>query len=79
MPEAAELFGDTVVRFETEIVEETAEQSIALLRTTSTYFRIDEGRRPSFEADVSRLFDRIGGTARFERLAVLALTRRLRG
>lgn len=71
VPEAAELFEDPVALAETEVVEESADRSVALLRTTSTYFRIDADRRPSFEADVRRLFDRLGGTAQVAVMTVL--------
>ena len=79
VPEAADLFGETTVLAETEDVEETAEHNVALLRTTSTYFRVDETRRPSLEADVHRLFARLGGTVRFPLMTVLALARRSGG
>ena len=65
VPEAAGLFRDAVMVTEIETAEETADHSVALVRTTSTYFRIDPARRPSFEADIRRLFERLGGTARF--------------
>lgn len=77
--EAAKLFGETTVLAETQLVEETAERSIALLRTTSTYFRIDEQRRPSFEDGVGRLFERLGGAVRFPLMTVLALAPRADG
>jgi SAM-dependent methyltransferase len=75
VPEAADLFEDASVVSDIETVEETAEHNVALIRTTSTYFRIDPARRPAFEADIRRLFERIGGAARFPlmSLAVTAL------
>jgi hypothetical protein len=79
VPEGAELFGDTTVLAETKLVEETAERSVALLRTTSTYFRIEESRRQSFEEEVHRLYERLGGTVRFPLMTVLALAPRADG
>jgi hypothetical protein len=71
VPEAGELFEDARVVGDVETVEETAEHSVALVRTTSSYFRIDEARRPYFEADVRRLFERLGGTARFPLMSLV--------
>jgi hypothetical protein len=59
------------VRAVRETVEETAEQGLALLRTTSSYLSIPPERRPSFEDDVRQLFDRNGGTIRFPLLTIL--------
>ena len=77
VPEAGELFGDVRVRTEAEPVEETAEQGLALLRTTSSYLRIPPDRRGAFEDDVRRLFDELGGTARFPLLTVLVTATRV--
>jgi SAM-dependent methyltransferase len=71
VPEAEELFGGAEMRTVRETVEETAEQGLALLRTTSSYLSIAPERRPSFEDDVRRLFDRNGGTIRFPLLTIL--------
>ncbi len=72
-PAAAELFEETVVESELETIEEPAERSIAVLRTTSAYFRIDPARRGSFEADIRRLVERTGaGTARYSLLTFVA-------
>jgi SAM-dependent methyltransferase len=71
VPEVAELFDDALVVSEVDSVEETVERSVALVRTTSSYFRIDEARRPSFEADIRALFDRLGGTVRFPLMSLV--------
>lgn len=71
VPEAADLFEDPVVLTDTEFVEETADRSIALVRTTSSYFRIDSSQRPSFEAGIRELFGRLGGAARVPVMTVL--------
>ena len=76
VPEAADLFEAGEVLGETETIEESADHNIALVRTTSGYFRIDEARRPAFEADVRRLFDRFGGTARFTLMTLLVTAAR---
>jgi ubiquinone/menaquinone biosynthesis C-methylase UbiE len=76
VPEAAELFGAAEVQTETEIVEETAEQGLALLRTTSTYLGIEADRRTAFDDDVRRLFERLGGTVRFPLLTLLVTATR---
>jgi ubiquinone/menaquinone biosynthesis C-methylase UbiE len=73
VPEAAELFEDPLVVSDIEIVEETVDRSIALVRTTSSYFRIDEAERPSFEADIRRLFERVGGTARLSLMTLVVM------
>jgi SAM-dependent methyltransferase len=71
VPEAEDLFGAAEMRTVRETVEETAEQGLALLRTTSSYLSIAPERRPSFEDDVRRLFERNGGTIRFPLLTIL--------
>jgi ubiquinone/menaquinone biosynthesis C-methylase UbiE len=70
--EAAELFAHTLVVAEVETIEETADRSVALVRTTSSYLRIDPARRPSFEADARRLFERVGDPARIPLVTLLA-------
>ena len=79
VPEAAELFEAAEVRTESETVEETAEQALALLRTTSTYLRIDRSRQPAFEEDVHALFAAQGGAVSFPLLTVLVTALRRGG
>lgn len=76
VPEAAELFENALVLTDIEFVEETADESIALVRTTSSYFRIDPMQRPSFEAGIRELFERHGGTARVPVMTVLVTAMR---
>jgi ubiquinone/menaquinone biosynthesis C-methylase UbiE len=71
VPEAAELFERAEVLTETEIVDESAGHNIALVRTTSGYHRIVPERRETFEADVRRLFERVGDPARFPLMTLL--------
>lgn len=73
--QAADLFDDVAVVAEVSRVEETAEQSLAHLRTTSLYFRIEPARRPGFEEDVRGLAERLGGTIETT-LATLLMTAR---
>ena len=71
VPEAAHLLIGVQIRSATDVVFETADDAIRLLRTTSSYLRIDPGRRDAFEADVRALFASVGGTSRFPLLTVL--------
>jgi ubiquinone/menaquinone biosynthesis C-methylase UbiE len=75
VPEAARLFEDVEVASEAYTVEETADELLALLRTTSLYHRIDPAHREAFEADHRRVVERLGGIVRSP-LAVLLMTAR---
>jgi SAM-dependent methyltransferase len=74
--EAVELFEEADVLAEVETGDETAEQALALLRTTSSYLRIEPGRRGAFEADVRAMYARLGGSSRVPLLTVLVTARR---
>jgi ubiquinone/menaquinone biosynthesis C-methylase UbiE len=74
--QAAELFDNVAVLAESVRVEETADQILALLRTTSLYFRIEEPRRPAFEADLRRLVGGLGGTVESALATVLMTAHR---
>ena len=76
VPEAAELFDGAEVLTDVETVEETADQALALLRTTSSYLRIEPERRGAFDADLRAMYDRLGGQSRFPLLTVLVTARR---
>jgi SAM-dependent methyltransferase len=76
VPEAAELFDGAEVLTDAETVDETAEQALALLRTTSSYLRIEPDRRGAFDADLRAMYDRLGGTSRFPLLTVLVTAER---
>jgi len=71
VPEAAHLLIGVQIRSASDTVVETAADALTLLRTTSSYLRIDPDRRDAFEADVRALFERVGGTSRFPLLTVL--------
>jgi SAM-dependent methyltransferase len=76
MPEAAPLFDDVEVASEVTRVEETADQLLAHLRTTSLYFRIEPARREAFEEDERDLVERMGGTVHTSLATVLMTARR---
>ena len=76
VPEAAELFDGAEVLTDVETVDETAEQALALLRTTSSYLRIEPEHRGAFDADLRAMYDRLGGASRFPLLTVLVTARR---
>ena len=76
LPEAASLFDDVEVASVVARVEETADQLLAHLRTTSLYFRIEPARREAFEEDERRLVERSGGTVRTSLATVLLTARR---
>ncbi len=71
VPEAAGLFDEVGIDSESDVVVETADDALALLRTTSGYLRIEPARREAFETGVRELYERVGGTSRFPRLTVL--------
>jgi len=64
VPEAAPLFEDVEVASEAYTVEKTADELLALGRTTSLFHMIDPARRDAFENDRRRLVERLGGTVR---------------
>jgi SAM-dependent methyltransferase len=76
VPDAAALFDDVEVASDVTTIEETADQLLAHLRTTSLYFRIDPARREAFEEDDRRLVERMGGTIRTSLATVLMTARR---
>jgi ubiquinone/menaquinone biosynthesis C-methylase UbiE len=61
VPGAADLFEEVEVAREIRAVEETPDDAIAFLRTTSLYHRIDPTRREAFEEDNRRLIEQLGG------------------
>jgi SAM-dependent methyltransferase len=73
VPEAAGLYRDVEVASEVTTIEETADDVIAHLRTTSLYFMVDADRRQAFEEDERRVVERHGGVIRSS-LASLLMT-----
>ena len=70
-PEAAELFAEVEVAYDTHAVEETANQWLDLFRTTALYQRIEVARRPALEEDARRLIEQQSGLARSSLVTVL--------
>jgi ubiquinone/menaquinone biosynthesis C-methylase UbiE len=75
VPEAAELFDDVQVASDVRIVEETADQMMALFKTTSLWFRVDADKRDALEADDRAVIARHGGVIRSS-IATLLMTAR---
>jgi SAM-dependent methyltransferase len=73
VPEAAPLYRDVEVASEVTSIEETADDVIAHLRTTSLYFMVDADRRQASEEDERRVVERHGGVIRSS-LASLLMT-----
>jgi hypothetical protein len=74
-PEAASLFHDARIASVPVESEKTAEQSLALVRTTSSYLRLDEERRRVLERRLTAAIDRAGGTVRSTNYATLVTAR----
>jgi SAM-dependent methyltransferase len=70
---AAALFDDVQVLPGVFSIEQTADDVIALLRTTSLYFRVGPERWPEVEAGERRIVERLGGTLRSS-FAVMLMT-----
>lgn len=74
-PEAAELFDDVrLERLDIEL-DETADELIALLRTTSAHLRFDVESRRRIEERLAEFVDEVGGSHRSTLVAVLATAR----
>ena len=71
--EAAGLYRDVHVASVVTPIEETADEIIAHLRTTSLYFMVDADRRQAFEEEDRRVVERHGGVIRTP-LASLLMT-----
>jgi hypothetical protein len=76
VPEAAELFEDITVTTVLESQEQTADEVLAHLRTTSFWFMLDENRREPFERAYRAMITRHGGTYPFTSAAVLTTAKR---
>jgi SAM-dependent methyltransferase len=76
VPAAARLFSDVQVDGRLLRDEHTADQVLALMRTTSLYFMIEPDRRTSFENDYRALTERYGGTFPLSDGAFLLTARR---
>jgi SAM-dependent methyltransferase len=79
VPEAATLFEGVQVATVVERGEQSADELLAHLRTTSLYFMVEPARREAFEDDNRRLIESHGGTFQFTRAAVLMTARKPAG
>ena len=71
--DAAELFEGVDVISHVATTEQTADELLALFRTTSLYFEIDPAHRQAFEDDDRQLIEGLGGVVTFS-LATLLMT-----
>jgi ubiquinone/menaquinone biosynthesis C-methylase UbiE len=70
-PEAAELFGDVQISNVPIEREETAGESLALIRTTSAYLSLDPDRQQLLEQRLTAAIENAGGTFRSTNFATL--------
>jgi ubiquinone/menaquinone biosynthesis C-methylase UbiE len=75
-PDAAALFAGAHVSSVRIDHEETAEESLGLVRTTSAYLGLDAERRTRLEQLVNAAFERVGGSFRSTQFATLVTARR---
>jgi len=79
VPEAATLFDDIQLATVVSHGEQTADEVLAHLRTTSLYFMVEPARRDEFEDDIRALIESHGGMFPFSRAAVLMTARKPAG
>lgn len=75
--EAAGLFGDVQVAAVPRLVEHTAEELNAILRTMSFYARLSPGQRQALERENTAIYERLGRPVRASVAAILVTARRL--
>jgi ubiquinone/menaquinone biosynthesis C-methylase UbiE len=75
-PEASRLFRDVEITAVPTLVEQTAEELNALLRTASFYQRISPAQRRALEDEHVAIYERIGRPIRSSMVAVLVTARR---
>jgi ubiquinone/menaquinone biosynthesis C-methylase UbiE len=75
-PEASRLFCDVEIAAVPTLVEQTAEELNALLRTASFYQRISPAQRRALEDEHVAIYERIGRPIRSSMVAVLVTARR---
>ena len=73
--DAADLFEEVDVTSHVSTIEQTADELLAIFRTTSLYFEIDPANRQAFEDDGRQLIEGLGGVVTFS-LATLLMTAR---
>jgi SAM-dependent methyltransferase len=74
--DATDLFEDVEVVSVASRIEQTADELLALVRTSSLHFQIDPARRSAFEDDQRHVVERFGGTIRSSVAAMLMTARR---
>jgi ubiquinone/menaquinone biosynthesis C-methylase UbiE len=74
--DAAPLFDDVQVVSIPAVREHSADDAIAVFRTTSVYLRVPEDRREELEAETRNAIGRFGGTIHSTELAILVSARR---
>jgi ubiquinone/menaquinone biosynthesis C-methylase UbiE len=70
-PEAADLFGDVRVESVQIEIEETGEEMLEVVRTTSAYLRLDDDRRHVLERRLTGIIEQAGGIYRSTMFATL--------
>jgi SAM-dependent methyltransferase len=77
--QAGRLFRDVRIACVPQLLEQTADEVVALLRTASFYSRLSAGRRRALESDTAELHERLGRPIRSSTVAVLVTARRSAG
>lgn len=75
-PEAAELFEGVEVLWRVSGSQESAEELLAVFRTTSLFLRLAPEQRSALEDDLRKIVDRRGGTVRTSLATILVTARR---
>lgn len=75
-PEAADLFENVEVAYEAYEIEETADEWVALFRTTALHQRLDSSSLTPLEDDLRSLVEVLGGTIRSAVAHILMTARR---
>jgi ubiquinone/menaquinone biosynthesis C-methylase UbiE len=73
---AGRLFGDVQVAVMPKLVQHTADEVNALVRTLSFYSRLSAAQRQALERDYQAIFERLGRPIRASTVAVLVTARR---
>jgi ubiquinone/menaquinone biosynthesis C-methylase UbiE len=74
-PEAAGLFEDVAIETLAADHEETTDEMLALIRTTSAYLQLDEERAEVLEQRLASAVEEVGGSYRFRLFATLVTAR----
>jgi len=74
--QAGELFGDVRIATQPVLLEQTADELNALLRTHSSYRQISPDQREALERESAALYERLGRPIRSSTVAVLVTARR---